>query len=129
MKTPLIAVRKDFRDIIIEAFQKAGYICVVVGSIRQPIEALNYDIAFIDEHFDDDNSGWRLAMKVREQKSDVRIIMIVNGHLTDYRGDKFYPYYDWIISYPISVEQLISEVEYPWNPSDSTYKTKRTSAE
>lgn len=125
MKTILIAFRSQTKEEVLKILQDTPYSLVVIDSLSQKISPDVKDaIAFIDEDFDGIDSGWALASRLREAENRVKIVMLVNRNFREYQDSKFKLYYDWIMRHStLSVEQIISEIERPWNHLDMVWSS------
>lgn len=64
-------------------------------------------VAIIDEDFNGENTGWKLAKKIRQLDHRVKIIMIVRKNPKKTQTNL----YDSVRGFPISGESLIAAIE------------------
>jgi DNA-binding NtrC family response regulator len=115
-KTILLAARPQEREILRSVIQKSTHMLIITGSLGEVIAHLSemqIQIAVIDEDFDGLGTGWMLAESIRRHlASSVKIIMLVRGRPHKYyKSKEFEGKFDWVMSFPISDEQLLHELE------------------
>lgn len=94
------------------------YELVTVACLSQALVQLDKKpvrIVLIDQDFDDVNVGWVLAERVRQQTPETKVVVFVSGPPQKYfAGEQFKGKFDWVMSFPISKEQLIDELDRRW---------------
>lgn len=121
-KTVLLAARPEFRETL-GIWIQTNHKLITFGALAEAIVHLDetrFQIAIIDEDFDGADSGWLLAKKIREKRIPcVKIVILGSRAPQDYyQSEQYKGRFDWVMSLPISYEQLLSELDRKWPISD-----------
>jgi len=103
----LLAAREQEKSKIIFVLQKTEVLVEIVDTLSD-FEKItdNFELALVDEDFGSLQTGWQLALKIRNKRPSARIVMIVRSN----PKQEYLPLYDVTLSLPISEDELIGEV-------------------